>query len=97
MSAHSEEDKSLNGTGGSPSKERVKQKIRIKYKERVRIKKRPEGNKVTRYWKKNKKNIITTTIVLSLLLYTIFMILKVAKHKIDMNKYDKDIKQEMPQ
>ena len=79
----------------SPSTGRKKQKIRIKYRERIRIKKRPEGNKFTRYWKKNKKNIITSFVLLALLGFTIFMIGKVISHRIEMNKYEKDTKQIM--
>jgi hypothetical protein len=65
---------------------RKRQKIRIKYRERVRIK-RTEGNKTIRYWKKNKKNIITAIIILTLFGYTIFMIGRIINERVKMN-YD---------
>jgi large-conductance mechanosensitive channel len=76
----------------SPSSGRKKQKIRIKYRERVRIKKRPEGNKFTRYWKKNRKNIITSFVLLTLLGFTIFMMVKVVNQKINLNYKHKEDK-----
>ena len=96
MSENPVENISPMDEGISPSGGRKKQKIRIKYQERVRIKKRPEGNKFTRYWKKHKKSIIAATVLFTLLGYTIFMIGKMINHRLEMNKYQKDIKQEIP-
>lgn len=81
-------NKGQKGKDESPSKGRVKKKVRIKYRERVRIK-RTEGNKTIRYWKKNKKNIVTATILLILLGYTIFMIIQVVREQVDMNYKEK--------
>ncbi len=86
MSEDSVENKGQKGKDESPSKGRVKKKVRIKYRERVRIK-RTEGNKTIRYWKKNKKNIITAIIILTLLGYTFFMIGRIINERVKMN-YD---------
>lgn len=88
MSEDSVEDKGQIGESATSSNGRVKQKVRIKHRERVRIK-RTEGNKTIRYWKKNKKNIITATILIILLGYTIFMIIKVVREQVDMNYKEK--------
>jgi site-specific recombinase len=85
-------DSSENIDPVSPSSGRKKHKIRIKYRERIRIKKRPEGNKITRYWKKNKKNVITSFVLLTLLVFTIFMIGKLVNQRIDVNYKHKEDK-----
>ena len=88
MSEDSVENKGQKGNDESPSKGRVKRKVRIKYRERVRIK-RSEGNKTIRYWKKHNKNIIAATILIILLGYTIFMIIQVVREQVDMNYKEK--------
>ena len=75
---------------------RKKRKIRIKYRERVRIKERPKDSKLSRYWKHNRKNIIVGVLLTSLLAGTVFMVGKVIKQRIHMNKLEKDAKQEIP-
>jgi hypothetical protein len=75
---------------------RKKRKIRIKYRERVRIKERPKSSKLSRYWKKNRKNIVVGVLMISLLTATLFMVGKVLKQRIEMNKLEKNWKQGIP-
>ncbi|HAP70131.1 MAG TPA: hypothetical protein DCR04_10475 [Flavobacteriales bacterium] len=71
---------------------RKKRKIRIKYRERVRIEERPKGSKLSRYWKKKRKDILIGTLMISLLGMTVFMVAKLSKHRVEMNKLEKDAK-----
>ncbi len=75
---------------------RKKRKIRIKYRERVRIKERPKGSKLSRYWKKKRKDILIGTLMISLLGLTVFMVAKLAKHRVEMNKLEKNLKTRIP-
>lgn len=86
---HSEEPES----GGK----RKRQKIRIKYRQRIKIEKRPKGFKIKQLWKKKKKNLIFGTILSVLFAVTLFMVAKVVKHKVEMNKLEKDIKSFVPE
>jgi site-specific recombinase len=67
--------------------DREKQKIRIKYRQRVKIKKRPKGYKLTRYWKRNQKNLFAYIVLIILLGATMFMIVQVAKQQLEMNQH----------
>ncbi len=67
---------------------RQKQKIRIKYRQRVKVKKRPRGYKITRYWKKNKKNLAAYLVLIILLGATFFMVVQVAKQQLEMNQHN---------
>ncbi|TNF28553.1 MAG: hypothetical protein EP314_03695 [Bacteroidetes bacterium] len=71
------------GTSG-----RKKQKIRIKYRQRVKIKKRPRGYKITRYWKKNRKNIFAFLILTLLVGATVYMVGQVVKQQIEHNQHN---------
>lgn len=67
---------------------REKQKIRIKYRQRVKVKKRPKGYKLTRYWKKNRKNLLAYLVLVILLGATMFMVMQVAKQQLEMNQHN---------
>ncbi len=66
---------------------REKQKIRIKYRQRVKVKKRPKGYKITRYWKRNRKNLFAYLVLIVLLGATLFMVVQVAKQQLEMNQH----------
>jgi len=74
------------------SKGRKKQKIRIKYRERIKISQRKKESKLARFWRKKKKNLVVNVIILSLLGITFFMVAKVVKQRVEMNKLEKDSK-----
>ncbi len=67
---------------------RQKQKIRIKYRQRVKVKKRPRGYKITRYWKKNRKNMLAYLVLILLLGATLFMVMQVAKQQLERNQHN---------
>ncbi len=89
MEQDSQDDLTGMSVEETTDKGRTKKKIRIKYRERIRIKKRPEGNRFVRYWRKNKMNIIAATVLVALLGFTTFMIAKVLKEQIEMNHEQK--------
>jgi site-specific recombinase len=72
-------------SGGKEGRE--KQKIRIKYRQRVKIKKRPKGYKLTRYWKRYRKNLLAYIVLIILLGATMFMIVQVAQQQLEMNQH----------
>ena len=82
----SEADESVSASG------RQKQKIRIKYRQRVKIKRRPKGYKIKRYWKKNKKNFLSYTILVLLLGATLFMVVQVARQQMEHKRHEKNQK-----
>ncbi len=65
-----------------------KNKIRIKYRQRVKIKKRPRGYKIKRYWKKNSKKLFSFLILTILICGTIYLVIQVAKQKIEKNQHE---------
>ena len=71
---------------------RQKQKIRIKYNHRVKIRKRPRGYKLTKYWKKNKKNFVAYSVLALLLGATLFMVVQVAKQQMEHKRHEKNQK-----
>ena len=71
---------------------REKQKIRIKYRQRVKIKRRPKGYKLKRYWRKNKRNILSYAIIILLLAATLFMVVQVTRQQIERNLHVKKMK-----
>ena len=83
------EQKKVSDTAQESSSQggRQKQKIRIKYRQRVKIKKRPRGYKLTRYWKKNRKNLFASVILILLLGATLFMVVQVVKQQIEHNQH----------
>jgi hypothetical protein len=88
MSDESEQNKLSDPAQGSTSGGgRQKQKIRIKYRQRVKIKKRPRGYKLTRSWKKNRKNLFASVILILLLGATLFMVVQVARQQIEHNQH----------
>lgn len=80
----SENEEGSTGTSNG----RKKQKIRIKYRQRVKIKKRPRGYKITRYWKKNRKNIFAFIILSLLVGATVYMVAQVVKQQIEHNQHN---------
>lgn len=88
MSEKSKDSGLVNQWFGSEGEEgREKQKIRIKYRQRVKIKKRPKAYKLTRYWKRNRKNLFAYIVLIILLGATMFMIVQVAKQQLEMNQH----------
>lgn len=69
---------------------RQKQKVRIKYRQRVKIKRRPKGYKIKRYWRKNRKNLISYVVLVILLGATLFMVLQVAKQQLERKQHEKN-------
>jgi hypothetical protein len=79
----------MSGDGESPSSGggREKQRIRIKYRQRVKIKKRPRGYKITRLFKKHQKNVFAYLVIGVLLTATLYMVVQVAKQRIEANQH----------
>lgn len=76
---------------------RKRRKVKIRYRERVRITERPKGYKIRRFWRKNKKNVVAAAILLSLLGITLFMMVRLATHQVEMNKLEKDLNMTIPE
>lgn len=93
MTENSNNNLDLEQGGSSSSRSgREKQKIRIKYRQRVKIKRRPKGYKLTRYWKKNKKNLLSYAVLVLLLGATLFMVVQVAKQQMEHRRHEKNQK-----
>lgn len=75
--------------GSSPrsGEGREKQRIRIKYRQRVKIKRRPRGYKITRFFNKHRKNTFAYMVIGVLLTATIYMVVQVAKQRIEANQH----------
>jgi len=78
--ADSEDVSSRNG--------KQKQKIRIKYRQRVKVKKRPSGYKLTRSWKKNRRNFLAFLVLIGLLIGTLIMVMQVAKQQLEKRQHE---------
>ena len=72
----------------SSGKARQRQKIRVKYKQRVKIKTRPKGYKLTRFWEKNKKNLVSYVVLLALVIATIVTVSQVIKQSIEKKQHE---------